>query len=67
MFMKVHAYSNYFAFFVYGEETRYIEAFGFLPNVLPSLWLMEPYLDSILSIKGTERYWLLSFSVWVIL
>ena len=37
--MKVHAYSNYFAFFVYGEETRYIEAFGFLPNVLPSYFM----------------------------
>lgn len=69
MFMKVHAYSNYFAFFVYGEETRYIEAFGFLPNVLPSYFMANGtvYLDSILSIKGTERYWLLSFSVWVIL
>lgn len=67
--MKVHAYSNYFAFFVYGEETRYIEAFGFLPNVLPSYFMANGtvYLDSILSIKGTERYWLLSFSVWVIL
>ena len=67
--MKVHSYSNYFAFFVYGEETRYIEAFGFLPNVLPSYFMANGtvYLDSILSIKGPERYWLLSFSVWVIL
>ena len=54
---------------MYGEETRYIEAFGFLPNVLPSYFMANGtvYLDSILSIKGTERYWLLSFSVWVIL
>lgn len=39
MFMKVHAYTNYFAFFVYGEETRYIKAFGFLPNGLPSYFM----------------------------
>ena len=39
---------------------------SYLIVYLLTLWLTEPHLDSILGIKGTERYWLLSFSVWLI-
>ena len=45
--------------------TRSLRVLNLIVYLL-TLWLMEPHLDSILGIKGTERYGLLSFPVWVI-